>query len=110
LQWDAEEKINSLEAYRQFKIYIEKTKKYIEKYDIADKYWQSFVDEPQLANSMAYKSLSSIFRRAMPEIKIMDPVETPNIVGSCDVWIVKQATYEKYKEEYNMLMEMGETV
>jgi hypothetical protein len=110
LQWDSEERVDTLEAYRQYKIYIEKTKKYIEKYDIADKYWQSFVDEPQLANSMAYKSLSSIFRRAMPEIKIMDPVETPNVVGSCDVWIVKQAVYEKYKEQYNMLMEMGETV
>ena len=108
LRWDSDTPVEGLEGYRQLKIYIERTKEFITRHDIAEKYWQSFVDEPQLNNSMAYKAISSIFRREMPDIKIMDPIETPNVVGSCDVWIVKQAVYEKYKEQYETLRQMGE--
>lgn len=108
LRWDEETATESLEGYRQLKLYIKKTKEYVEKYKLQDKYWQSFVDEPQLQQSMAYKSLSSTFRREMPEMKLMDPVETPYVAGSCDVWVVKQAIYEKYKESYQVLQSMGE--
>jgi len=108
LWWERETPVEGMEGYRQLIIYIERTKEFIARHDIADKYWQSFVDEPQLNNSMAYKAISSVFRRAIPDIKVMDPIETPNVVGSCDVWIVKQAVYEKYKEQYETLKKMGE--
>lgn len=108
LYWDTETSAESFEGYLQILAYIRRTKEFIARHNIADKYWQSFVDEPQLNNSMAYKALSSIFRREMPDIRLMDPIETPNVVGSCDVWIVKQAVYEKYKEQYEVLQSMGE--
>ena len=112
LKWfeDDEEQVQveSLEGYRQICLYIEKTKEFIKRHNIEKEYWQSFVDEPQLKNSLAYKALNGTFRKMMPDMKLMDPIESPHLVGSCDIWVIKQAVYEKYKEQYDMLREMGE--
>ncbi len=108
LKWDLEQEVETMEAYRQLRIYFQRTKEFIERHGLQDKYWQSFVDEPQLENSMAYKALACTCKKFLPDVRIMDPVETPNVVGSCDIWIVKQEVYEKYKEQYDELMEMGE--
>ena len=108
LKWDMDTEVETMEAYRQLCIYFERTKEFIERHHLENTYWQSFVDEPQLENSVAYKALACVSKKFLPNVKIMDPVETPNVVGSCDIWIVKQAVYEKYKELYDTLMEMGE--
>ena len=108
LFWDLDTMVESPEGYRQLLLYIEKTKEYIARHKIQDKYWQSLVDEPQVTNSIAYKALSLTFRREMPDYLIIDPVETPNIAGACDVWIIKQATYEMYKEQFEELRNQGE--
>lgn len=108
LHWDEDTEVESMEGYRQLRIYFQRTKEFIERHQLGNLYWQSFVDEPQLENSMAYKALACTCRKFIPNVQIMDPVETPNVVGSCDIWIVKQAVYEKYKEQYDSLMEMGE--
>jgi hypothetical protein len=108
LRWDEDIEIESMEGYRQLRIYFQRTKEFIEKHNIENNYWQSFVDEPQLENSMAYKALAGTCRKFIPNVKIMDPVESPNVIGACDIWVVKQAVYEKYKEQYDELMAMGE--
>ncbi len=110
LKWAPDVLVESMEGYRQLWIYFQRTKEFIERHGLQDKYWQSFVDEPQLENSMAYKALACTCRKFLPDVQIMDPVETPNVVGSCDIWIVKQEVYEKYKEQYDELMEMGENL
>jgi hypothetical protein len=35
-------------------------------------------------------------------------VETPDIYGSCDIWVIKQAIYEKYRKEYDRLRQQGD--
>jgi len=108
LIWDLDTLVESPEGYRQLLLYITKTKEYINRHNIQNKYWQSLVDEPQVTNSVAYKALSLTFRKEMPDYLIIDPVETPNIAGACDVWIIKQATYEMYKEQFDELRNRGE--
>ena len=69
---------------------------------------QCLVDEPQFPNSLAYRALSGICRSCMPGVKVNDPVETTDIAGAIDVWVVKQAVYEKYLDTYRALQDMGE--
>ena len=69
---------------------------------------QCLVDEPKFQNSLAYRALSGICRQNMPGVKINDPVETTDIAGACDVWVVKQAVYEKHLADFRKLQDMGE--
>ena len=69
---------------------------------------QCLVDEPQFPNSMSYRALSGICRKCMPGVVINDPVETTDIQGAADIWCVKQAVFDKYREDFRRLQRMGE--
>ena len=43
----------------------------------------------------------------MPGVTIIDPVESTELYGSLEVWIVKQELYEKYAQAYQTIREMG---
>lgn len=106
--WDMDQLIETNEGYRQLKLYFNGVKSFIERNALGDRYMQGLVDEPQVPNSLAYKALCCTFRTIVPGVKILDPIETPNITGSCDIWCVKQAVYDKYKEQFDELIDMGE--
>ena len=108
LLWDRECFTDSLEGSLQLRIYFRRLREMVERNGWQDVYMQGLVDEPQLYNSMSYRALTGLFRREFPGIIIIDPVETPDIYGSCDIWVIKQAIYEKYREEYDRLREAGE--
>lgn len=107
LVWDMETLVESIEGYRQLKLYFEGEKEFIERNHLGEEYLQSLLDEPQVPNSMAYKALTCTFRTLLPGVRLIDPVETPDIAGSCDIWVIKQAVYETYKEKYDMLQKLG---
>lgn len=71
---------------------------------------QTLVDEPQFPNSMSYRALSGICRKYMPGVIINDPVESTDLEGAVDIWVVKQAVYEKHIETYRKLQEIGEEI
>ena len=108
LAWDDEVETESVEAYRQLKIYFNRTQEFITRNHLEEKYWQCVTDEPQFPNALAYKALSCTCKTLMPGVRVLDAVETTDITGACDIWIVKQAIYEKYKEQFDELIEMGE--
>jgi hypothetical protein len=108
LLWDRECFTDSMEGSCQLRIYFRRLREMVERNGWQDVYMQGLVDEPQLYNSMSYRALTGLFRREFPGILIIDPVETPDIYGSCDIWVIKQAIYEKYREEYDRLRELGE--
>lgn len=110
LVWDKEIDANSQEAYRQLRLYFGRVKECIEKNHWQGHYMQSLVDEPQFATKLDYKGLSSICRGILPGVKITDPVETTEIAGAIDIWVVKQAIYEKYLDTYKALQELGENI
>ncbi len=108
LVWDEEVDSSSIEGYRQLKVYFDGVLKCIERNGWADVYMQCLVDEPQFPSSLTYRALSGICRRCIPGVVIHDPVETTEIGGALDVWVIKQALYEKHYENFKKLQDMGE--
>ncbi|MBQ8402147.1 MAG: DUF4091 domain-containing protein [Clostridia bacterium] len=108
LLWDRSVGVSTIEGYRQLKIYFTRAWECEVQNGWQENYMQCLVDEPQFPNSLTYRALSGICRSRMPGVKINDPVETTEIAGALDVWVVKQAVYEKYLDDYRRLQDMGE--
>ncbi len=110
LLWDNEVEVTTIEAYRQLKIYFTRAKELVEKNGWEKCYMQCLMDEPQFYNSAAYRIVAGICRRCIPGVLINDPVESTDLCGALDVWVVKQAVYEKYLDDYKKLQAMGEEI
>ena len=108
LLWDRDVTVTSIEGYRQLKLYFTRAYESIKKNGWENNYMQCLVDEPQFANSLSYRALSGICRQSIPGVIINDPVESTELGGALDIWVVKQAVYEKYLEDYKKLQETGE--
>jgi len=108
LLWDREVTVTSLEGYRQLKLYFTRAWESVVRNGWQEHYMQCLVDEPQFPNSLAYRALSGICRSCMPGVIIHDPVETTDVEGAIDVWVVKQAIFDKYIDTYRALQAMGE--
>lgn len=108
LLWDRDVSVASFEGYRQLRLYFSKLRRQVLENNWGDRYWQGLVDEPQFPNSEHYRILSSICRKFLPGITIIDPVETTQIGGALEIWVVKQSVYEAYQEEYDRLAALGE--
>ena len=108
LVWDKETCSEQYEGIRQLNIYFKRIKEMIVRNGWQDVYMQGLVDEPQVPSSMTYRALCGFFRKAVPGIKIIDPIETPDIHASCDIHVVKQACYDKDKEAYDKLRETSD--
>ncbi|GEM_PF-524167 len=110
LLWDGEVEVASLEGYRQLKLYFEKLWSVVVRNGWQSQYMQCLVDEPQFPNSEHYRILSGICRQCMPGVKINDPVESTDLEGAVDIWVVKQAVYEKYIEKYRQLQALDQEI
>lgn len=108
--WDKEIEASSREGYRQMKLYFTKLWSIVVKNGWQDQWMQCLVDEPQFYNSESYRNLSAICRKCMPGVTIHDPVETTDVEGAMDIWCVKQAVYDKYKDSFKNLQELGESL
>ncbi|MBQ7378536.1 MAG: DUF4091 domain-containing protein [Clostridia bacterium] len=110
LLWDKDVTVTSIEGYRQLKMYFTRAYECILRNGWEKSYMQCLVDEPQFPNSLAYRALSGICRKCIPGVMINDPVESCDLAGAIDVWVVKQAVYEKYIEEFQKLQNAGENM
>lgn len=110
LEWNRDIGVTTIEGYRQLKMYFKRAYESAVRCGWVGKYMQCLVDEPQNANALAYRALSGICRRFMPNIAINDPVETADLAGAVDTWVVKQAVYERDIEKFRALQECGEDV
>ena len=110
LLWDRQVKVTSIEGFRQLKLYFMRAWESVCRKGWQKHYMQCLVDEPQFPNSSAYRALSGICRQNFPGVQIHDPVETTDIFGALDVWVVKQAIYEQYLDTYRRLQDMGEEI
>lgn len=110
LLWDEDVEVKSIEGFRQLKLYFTRARESVERNGWEDCYMQCLMDEPQFNNSAAYRIVAGICRKCIPGVKINDPVESTDLGGALDVWVVKQAVYEKYLEDYKALQAMGEEI
>ncbi len=108
LQWNNEINIMGMEGYRQLKLYLTAQSEMIIKNGWQENFMQCICDEPQDCNATAYRALASLCRKFMPFTKILDAVETTEIYGAPDVWVVKQGTFEERKEAFQKIQAMGE--
>jgi len=110
LFWDHSIPGNSIEGIRQLKLYFRRIKEMIEKNNWQKCYMQALADEPWGKESAYYCELCGFFRREVPGIKVFEAVETVDIVGAVDIWIVHSSVYEKYLEKFQQLQETGEVM
>ncbi len=110
LLWDKDAEVASFEGYRQLRMYFEKLWKVINENGWLGRYQQCLVDEPQFPNSEHYRILSGICRKFLPGVPINDPVESSDLEGALEVWVVKQAIYEQYIEKFRALQALGEEI
>ena len=108
LLWDRAVDVTSREGYRQLKLYFTGLWELVAQMNWQSQWMQCLVDEPQFANSAAYRILSDICRKCMPGVTIHDPVETYEIGGATDVWCLKQAQFDQYRAIWKELQGMGE--
>jgi hypothetical protein len=110
LLWDWKNKhpATDAEAYRQLKIYFRRVKEMVERNHWEDKYIQPLFDEPQFQNAENYRIFVGMVRSIYPELTIHDPIEVDNIPGTADIWCVKNAIYEKYKDSFQNFQSMGQ--
>lgn len=108
LLWDRDVGTSSIEGFRQLKLYFGRAWESVQRCGWKDQYMQCMVDEPQIPNSAAYRSIAAICRMMMPGVVINDPIEAIDIGGALDIWNVKQAFYEKYINQFQQLQALGE--
>ena len=106
--WENRHSATDVDAYRQLKIYFKRVKEMIERNGWQDKYIQPLFDEPQFQNADNYRIFVGMVRSIYPELLIHDPVEVDNIPGTADIWCVKNAIYEKYKESFQAQQRDGQ--
>lgn len=108
--WDPSLGITTTDGYLQLRLYLTKWNEIVTRNHWQECMMQALADEPQTHNDTTYRILAGIFRKFMPGIPIIDAVETTHLGGGIDIWVPKQDTYEKWREEYEKLQTAGETM
>lgn len=106
--WDQTLGITTPQGYLQMRLYFLQWAEVIHRNHWEDCMTQALADEPQTHNDRTYRILAGMCRKFLPNIPIIDAVETTNLGGGIDIWVPKQDTYEKWRDEYEVLKAAGE--
>lgn len=106
--WDQTLGVTTPQGYLQMRLYFSKWAQVIHKNGWESCMTQALADEPQTHNDKTYRILAAMFRKFLPNVPIIDAVETVNLGGGIDIWVPKQDTYEKWKKDYELLQAAGE--
>ncbi|NEW04760.1 DUF4091 domain-containing protein [Paenibacillus sp. SYP-B3998] len=71
---------------------------------------QHVADEPILESATDFRVLSSIVRKFMPGIPLIEAMIYPEIEGSIDIWVPTNEGYDQHREHFERLAQLGETV
>lgn len=108
LLWDTKVDACAEEGQRQLVLYFQRAWACVQRNGWQKRYMQCLMDEPQFACAENYCRISALCRAYMPSVIIHDPVETTDLHGAIDSWVVKQTIYEKYVEEFRAVQARGE--
>lgn len=106
--WDQKTGVTTPEGYLQIQKYFKQWREVIETNHWQGRMAQALADEPQTYNDKTYRILAGMCRKFLPDVPIIDAVETTNLGGGIDIWVPKQDTYEKWRDSYELLKEAGE--
>ena len=65
-----------------------------------DIWCQHVADEPSAWNAAAYRAAAEIVRRAMPDVRLLDAIDTPDVADVIDAPCPKTDGYEKNRAAY----------
>ncbi|UKS29316.1 DUF4091 domain-containing protein [Paenibacillus sp. HWE-109] len=71
---------------------------------------QHVADEPIQESASDFRILSSIVRKFMPGVKLIEAMIYPHIEGSIDIWVPTNEGFDKHQEHFEHLKRLGETV
>lgn len=110
---------DSLEGYKFTVRFVQSLADYLKKHSWTEKIFFHVHDEPDIhfkddfalqSRRKQYYQAVSILRKYLPQVKIIEAVDSPKFRGGIDIWVPGTAGYEKQKEEFDELIALGETV
>ena len=110
---------DTLEGYTITVTYIKSLADYLKKHGWENNILFHIHDEPDIhykdqetlnARKRQYYLAASILRKYLPEVQIIEAVDSAEFRGGIDIWVPGTAGYEKRKNEFDTLISLGETV
>ena len=113
--------LETLEGYEITVLYAKSLGKFLKENGWIDKVMIHIHDEPDIhtgtnskevlvARKRQYYQTASIIRKYIPEVRIIEAVATSEFKGGIDVWVPTTSSYEKEKENFEKLIDLGEEV
>lgn len=110
---------DTLEGYAYTVCLVKSLAAYLQKHGWEKRVIFHIHDEPDIhykdeeglaARRRQYYLAASILRKYLPQVCIIEAVDSPAFFGGIDVWVSGTAGYEAKKEEFDRLIALGETV
>lgn len=111
--------IDSLEGYEITVRFVQSLAAYLKAHGWEKKVLFHVHDEPDIhfqdeetlqERKRQYYLAASILRKYIPEVRIIEAVDSAQFRGGIDIWVPGTAGYEKKKEEFDQLIGLGEAV
>ena len=75
-----------------------------------DKTIQHIADEPNVNTEADYRVLSSIIRKYLPGIPLIDALSSYKLGGAVDIWVPTNKDYQENREGFESLRKLGDTL
>ena len=111
--------VDSVEGYEITVRFVKSLAAYLKAHGWEKKVLFHVHDEPDIhykdretldARRRQYYLGAGILRKYIPQIRIIEAVDSAGFYGGIDIWVPGTAGYEKRKAEFDKLIELGETV
>lgn len=111
--------VDSVEGYEITVRFVKSLAAYLKAHGWEEKVLFHVHDEPDIhykdrealdARRQQYYLAAGILRKYIPQIRIIEAVDSAEFYGGIDIWVPGTAGYEKRKAEFDKLIELGETV
>lgn len=111
--------VDSLEGYAITVCFIQSLASYLKAHGWEKKVLFHIHDEPDIhfkdeetlrERRRQYYLAASILRKYIPGVQVIEAVDSAQFRGGIDIWVPGTAGYEKKKDEFDQLIELGETV
>ncbi|WP_152395317.1 DUF4091 domain-containing protein [Paenibacillus guangzhouensis] len=71
---------------------------------------QHIADEPIEESAADFRILSGIVRKFMPGVPLIEAMIYPAIEGSMDIWVPTNEGFDKHREHFERMQQLGDTV
>lgn len=110
---------DTIEGYAYTVRFVQSLAAYLQKHGWENRVIFHIHDEPDIhykddktleARRRQYYLAAGILRKYLPQVRIIEAVASPAFFGGIDIWVPGTAGYEAKKQEFDRLIDLGETV